>query len=93
MHIRHSERDREQICSSNCILGEIRYIVLHVNGIKLSKNRVQTVISWICMKEKQKSCVKIINCVCVFHFTVLLKAQPSLCFSFGRTGRTRDKRY
>ena len=67
--------------------------MFHVNGTKLSKNGVQTVISWIYMKEKQKNCVKIIYCVYVFHFTVLLKAQPNLCFSFGCAGRTRDKRY
>jgi hypothetical protein len=56
VHIRHSGRDREQICSSNYILGKMgympTYVVFHVNGIKLSKNGVQTVISWIYMKEK-----------------------------------------
>jgi len=71
----------------------MRYTVLHANGTKLSKSGVQTVISWIYMKEKQKSCVKTIYCVHVLHFTALLKAQPSVCCSFGCTGRTRDKRY
>jgi hypothetical protein len=52
VHIRHSERDREKICSSKCIIGEKGYIVFHVNSIKLSKNGVQTVISWFYMKEK-----------------------------------------